>query len=136
MPRWALVLVGIPTFLTFFGMAAAWWTAPKHRIGWAGYGQVEFGMTEREVEEVLGVPPGSHLELPEGQTVVYVHAEAASRGRTGLAKGYSWVGNDGNLGVSFDDDGKVAGVSFTPLRRMNSTPVDELLRWLRRWAGL
>jgi hypothetical protein len=87
-------------------------------------------MTEQEVEAILTVPPGSHLELAEGEVLVYDHEAEASKGVRDSRKRRSWVGNAGHLGVSFDEAGRVVGVSFTPLRHENPTFLDRLRRWL------
>jgi hypothetical protein len=108
-----------------------WWTAPNHRLGWSGYHRIQLGMTEQEVEQILEVPPGSHLNVPEGELRVYDHAAAASKGTADAAKGYSWVSNEGNLGICVNDAGVVVGVSFTPLRPENPSFFDKVRRWLR-----
>jgi hypothetical protein len=102
----------------------------KERISWRSYQQIELGMTQRDVEDITGVPPGSHLNLPEGETQAYVHQEELSKGEAHSPHNYSWVGNKGNLGVGFDEDGRVVRVSFTPLESENPTFLQRLYRWL------
>lgn len=101
--------------------------APRHPVSWYGYNRIELGMTEAEVEKVVGLPPGWYEPMPEGEYQVLVHEQAASRGRTS-GKGYSWVSSRGHLDVNFDDHGKVVGVSFTPTRHVPS-----FFERIRRW---
>lgn len=125
-----LLFSGLLALALLGGYLVLWWTAPRHPLGWRGYQKIELGMTERQVEEALGAPPGSHLDLPEGEKLVYDHAAEVSRGRSEAPRGLSWVSNEGNLGVAFDEAGRVVGVTFTPLRRANVPLLDRLRRWL------
>ncbi len=121
---------GAFTAVAALGLVLLWWMTPGSPIGWHSYRRIELGMSAQEVEAIVGLPPGSHLELAEGETVVYDHAAEASKGELNGPKGYSWVGNAGNLGVTFDAADRVVGVTFTPLRRENPTWLDRLRRWL------
>jgi hypothetical protein len=124
--RWAVLFAA----LAGLGLAALWWAAPAPGSSWRSDHRIELGMTEQEVAAILTLPPGSHLDLAEDERLVYDHAAAASKGVRDAAKGYSWVGNEGNLGVSFDAADRVVGVSFTPLRRENPSLLDRFRRWL------
>ena len=130
MRRRLLVFAVLVIALVAVVAAGYWAIAPAQRLGRAGYERVQLGMTEAEVEDVLGAPPGSHLDLPEGQTVSYVHAGAESKGARDGPKGLSWVSNTGHIGVTFGADGRVTGVAFTPLRRNNPTWLDRVREWL------
>ncbi len=124
--------VGTLTLAVVLGLALLWWVSPSDPVGWHSYRRVELGMTAAEVEAVIGLPPGSHQKLAEGELLVYDNAAEASRGTRNGVKGCSWVGNAGNLTICLDAAGRVVGVTFTPLRRTNRTWLDRL----RRGIGL
>jgi hypothetical protein len=127
--RLVLLVVSAAVAIVGFAVTITWWTTPDHGISWHSYRRIELGMTEHEVCEILALPPGSHLNLPKGEHVVGDHKAAASKGSINSPKGYSWVGNAGHLGVSFDDADKVVGESYMPHRREHPSLLDTIRAW-------
>ena len=126
-----LLCAGLLVALAGAGLVGAlWWTVPNHGVGWRGYERIEIGMTEREVEAIVGKPPGWYEQLPEGEHQSYVHDASAEKGVHDSPRGYSWVSTEGHLGVSLDAAGTVVGVSFTPTRRASRPLLDRVRRWL------
>jgi hypothetical protein len=73
---------------------------PRHNISQAGFELIRAGMTEREVETILGGPAGDYTHgrvdpsecIPSGEW---------------LLDGKEWVGNESIVTVAFDEEGKV-----------------------------
>ena len=88
--------------------ALAFWlcSPPAHHINGASIDQIQPGMSESEVEKMLGGPAGDYSG---GRTVVGVLDISVSVG--GSFK--EWVAEEFAIGVSFDEHGKV--VYATPL---------------------
>jgi len=90
-------------------LTMTWFGSPRRdRITWPNVNRIKPGMTEAEVQEILGVPPG-----------VY-NADNPAFPSSPDAK--HWVGPDGaGIGVWFDAQGKVRQTVLIPVdREMNS----------------
>jgi hypothetical protein len=58
--RRRLLLVAVALLLLGGAGMSLWLTTPKHRITKANIDHIEKGMTQEEVETVLGTPPGNY----------------------------------------------------------------------------
>jgi hypothetical protein len=87
-----------------------------HRINGEGFDQITAGMTQREVEEILGGPPGDYTEYREVSWPV----------QTVLEDGLwfkSWVSDDGWFEVAFNTtDDLVAHKHFYEPENLNQRP--------------
>lgn len=120
----AAVLVG--------AYALLWLTAPPERIDRATFERLRVGMTEGEVEELIGAPPGDYTrDPPEPEPPRVLNDEP----RLTLSR---WAGPDGRIVVFFDHQGRiqekefwgwVPGDPFAPQSR-------SLLARLRRGLGI
>jgi hypothetical protein len=104
------VLVGI---LLVLEMTTAWtYSRPKERnFNVSEFQQIRCGMTEREVEEVLGCPPGNYARLGPHPNPVDRPPEV-SRGT-----GKVWVNDMIWIVVIFDNQGKVKRKGWAPVIR-------------------
>jgi hypothetical protein len=89
--------------------SAAWWLSqePEPSIKFDNFDRISKGMTEEEVEDLLGGPPGYYTRKFVGA----VYAEGPKR-VTGLELcqrqgGKEWIANRGSIYVEFDEHGRV-----------------------------
>jgi hypothetical protein len=110
---------------------------PHPKATRAAYDRIEVGMSQAEVEAILGGPPGDFrtgpVLWPEGENpgcVTGTDPEGAPGGTLG------WSGDDGIIRVGFDRNG-VSGKSLWEGSRVAVGPF-ALLRWRfnRWWRGL
>lgn len=130
-PRRLILAVLGAAFLTT--LVVFWITAPRHPIGRDGCEAIQLGMTEREVEAILGGPAGDYTS---GRPLVVVPAKpgpflTAAEGRL-ISYVRFWKGDAGEVSVGFDRDGQVSCKRFDEL---TSAP-ESLLAKLRRWLGI
>jgi hypothetical protein len=59
-----LLSLGLLGLVLLGGYLLLWLTAPRHRVSQLGWQQIEAGMTQEEVERVLGGPPGDYASQP------------------------------------------------------------------------
>jgi hypothetical protein len=82
--------------------AFCWLTAPRHRITEENFARIKEGMTEKEVESILGVPAGNYetkkrMPLPAHDLFV----------PTVPCETKVWEGNGLVITIWFDAEGKV-----------------------------
>src|SRR4051812_42356021 len=100
---------------------------PRHHINPETIACIEEGMTERDVEELLGVPAGDYATRPvsgrffEGST---------PRGRGVMKK---WQADEATIWVWFDEEAKVTA-TFVPIVYFRE--VEHFLTKLQRWLRL
>ncbi len=79
-----------------------------HRINREGFDRIEEGMTQREVEDILGRPPGDYTDrretLPDGR---WKYVAGWMRGHPSYPR--EWLSDDGRVMVFFDKGGCVVG---------------------------
>jgi len=88
---------------------------PGRRIDSGGFNDIQDGMTENEVEAILGCPPGDYtysipLLRPKVTHKNAIHSRIAGSGTGGTQR---WIGPVADITVSFDKDGKVVRKSIT-----------------------
>ena len=133
-----LIFVGLAVML-FAGYATLRLTAPPHRITPVNIAAIRKGMTEREIENILGAPAGDYASAQASamyQNLTY-HVDEDGKGWNGyeLVKkwgGKVWVAEEGFLWVRFDDAGKVAETA----RHILVQQPESFLAKLRRWLGM
>jgi len=110
----ALVVCLAAGFVVFL-----WVTAPGHHITFENLQQIQAGMTEQEVETILGAPAGDYSN---GRTRMW--------GGVSISKGVNkkWIADDCAIEVAFAPNGRVGGLCITDARP--ETWIDKLRRWL------
>jgi hypothetical protein len=105
----------------------AWWTAPpKHNINPETIGRIQPGMTEADVEALMGVPAGGFSQDRAVQDSNFMMLPPP--GMTPK----DWLGEKTGVTVCFGQDGRVRFA-----RSMVMFPVHvPFLDRLRRWVGL
>jgi hypothetical protein len=113
------------------------------RVTRANYDRILTGMSRADVETILG-PPGDYATVPfdNGSGTKLdpsdVYSEVVRSFSTGDARNRDracWCGNDRVIVIAFDGpNGRVVGCSFMQPRRLNQSPLDNLLwRLKRQW---
>jgi hypothetical protein len=90
--------------------------------------QVKEGMTQAEVEAILGVPAGDYRTRPTEHTYILVLDGESTH--MGVGTHAAWIGDEGDLSVW------VVGGVVREARWMERSPVPglfELLRWRLEW---
>jgi hypothetical protein len=132
-----LLVLGCLALVLMAGYVTLWLTASRHRITQENLNKIQKGMTEKQVEAMLGARPGDYSS---GQTVVFF-AEAKDPGIINLFEpadlvkergGKCWVADDAALWLRFDDGGHVTEVDFG----MTWPGNESFLAKLRRWLGM
>jgi hypothetical protein len=93
---------------------------PRHRITFNNLQNVQFGMTEQEVEAILGAPSGD-----------YSNGKTQTSGGCSYSGGINkkWIAEDCAIELAFGPDGRVGAISITDAR-------ESLIQKLRRLVGL
>jgi hypothetical protein len=110
--RLAALALGLLALVLMGGFATRW-LRPSSPISQANCDRVKDGMSETDVEEILGGPAGNY-QVPSGAWVRKL-----------------WIGRDGTAVVYFDQNDTVRHVHFTP-----AIPRESLLEKIRRWLHL
>ncbi|MCI0742907.1 MAG: outer membrane protein assembly factor BamE [Gemmataceae bacterium] len=123
--RRCLWIVVVLVLLLGAGYGVLWLTAgPRHRINKESFERIQEGMTEEEVESIIGVPAGDYTTGPVVVRLMLISFMSPQC--------KSWKSNVGQIVVDFDSRGLI-----TWKRYMDVTPVEESL-WdkLRRWLRI
>jgi hypothetical protein len=93
---------------------------PRGRITRENFDRIQEGMTEAEVQEILGGPDGYYTDRP---VIVLVEGTMFRR---------RWVGDEGvvTIELTFDEPRRVANKAFRPL------PPESFAERYRRWCRL
>ena len=124
LPNWCsafdpLAVAGVCVVLAL-GLAG-WYALRPHPINRANFERIQEGMTCADVEAILGGPPGDYttpFDLPLARSF-------------GMQRVTAWFGDEGCVGIKFDDEGRVRMAWFAPSRRSQMS----LLQRLRAWLG-
>jgi len=148
-----LLILGCLGLLLLAGYATLWLTAPRHRITEENIEAIKEGMTEKEVEAILGAQAGDYSSKQTGgqfaeiEVIIIPAPRAQPVGKTrSIFTGFTgpdfvksrgggkyWVGEETGVWVRFDEAGRVAEI-WPGL----STPSgnESFLDKLRRWLGM
>jgi hypothetical protein len=125
-----LLSVGLLAALLLGGYLLLWLTAPRVVVTQETLAKMHVGMTEAEVEELLGGPPGDYTrDQPALEPPRVLNEEP----RMTMAR---WAGWDGRIVVFFDHRGRVSEREFwgwvpgDPFAPQKPSPLAKLRRWL------
>lgn len=125
---WALSLVALAlivsaTFLAFGGAG--------HPVTKDHYDRIKEGMKTEDVERIIGIAAGDHSTGAVQFPFCGTGLPRESYGSSDLCRyTLEWLGDEGQLSVSFDQDGKVLAKAYTPVWRVDRSPLDRLRAWL------
>jgi hypothetical protein len=122
------VILGLG-FLACLGLLSllAWWiTLPTHQITEENIAKIEMGMTEVEVESVLGVPAGNYARQ---RTEMDFMIGRRLRALSPHCK--DWIGDEAGVRVAFDANDRVEWLQPGVIILINETALEKLRRWFR-----
>ena len=136
MKKWLLVFAGVVLAAAVIVPAALQLHAYRQKaargrlIIWQHYCGVKLGMSQAEVEAILGGPPGDFRT----EKVFYrIYFEAGVSPRDVAVRGEFWAGNDGKICLGFDEQGRVLRRGFAEGYRVPPESLAERVQeWLRR----
>jgi hypothetical protein len=103
-----------------------WVLWPKDRLNEKGFDLIQKGMTQKEVEAILGVPPGDYSngavamtpEVGSGlmfgpgiMVSIHEYLRDTTPREDGCCANF-WIGNEQAIQVTFDSDGKTVYTQF------------------------
>jgi hypothetical protein len=125
---WRLLLTGfVVVLLAWVGFLAVRPWVPRHRIDREGVQELRRGMTEAEVERVLGVPAGDYayprrryIFPPTISTYEYIEPLAWKE----------WAGDEVKVRIGFGPDGTAWSISRSLAVRRTEGALDHIRRLL------
>jgi hypothetical protein len=104
---WLVVLCGVTAFV----LLILGGDSPKQRpkINRESYSLIREGMTELQVAELLGGPPGNYATRP---TLIPLHGVGAWTSGVGVVRCEVWQSDDGLVAVSFNEEATVLYASY------------------------
>ena len=104
-----------------------WPMESRHSINRDGWAAIEKGMTQQQVQKILGLPPGDYRSNKAPQ--IFRCMTADHWGELSVKGMVSWESDDGLVEVQFDPDGIAIGACFFEPRPQQQF-TDKLFRWL------
>ena len=99
-------------------------TAPgRHQITEENCKAIQIGMTEEEVNAILGVESGDYSTGAYKEDTAYKLLIRQGSGK-------AWIADDAAIRVSFNEAGKVAAICFTSGPGEPNTFLNKVRRWL------
>ena len=136
--RRLLLVSGVLALIAVAGYMALWLTAPRFRISEESAKLIKKGMTQAEVEAVLGVPPGDYSVTHRGNQTIHHFNEIGLTGdpwRDKLPLGYQrkrWLSEGWGIDVLFDPGGNVEGLrNIIAVGKTEVSLLARIRRWLR-----
>src|SRR5262245_12571564 len=109
-----------------------WLLQPHPRIDKAALDRIELGMTEAQVVEIIGAPPGNYgLGDAEFERSHIVDARAVIVELPDPASSKSWMGQTHGIEIGFDANGKVVTKDLHTLWREYDSHFDWMCQTLR-----
>jgi hypothetical protein len=135
--RRLLLKLGLLALLAIIGFVVIVWPRINERITEENFKQVQKGMTEQEVRDILG-PPGVYTA--RAITGKYFISWNWPTGAELIEKwgGREWVGDDVTVYVLFDEDGRVDHFFLGELDRLHAYErswLQKLRGWVRGVVG-
>lgn len=114
--------------------SAMWLLRPEPTIGPASYERIKLGMTEAEIEAVIGLPPGSYYGSADRKAESRTQKGVPTLPSSGYHRSAEWWGTQYGIIVAFDKSGAAVGCCLFDVR-LTREP-SGLLDHLRYWLGL
>ena len=112
------------------GIGIQWLLSPKHRINKESIAQIKEGMTQKEVEDILGVPPGNYAYDGFFTSVGYSGPLGPGVERWPTLQ---WAGEEIGIRITINPhNGTVAEIEqFSVDYPTNESVLSKIKRWLR-----
>jgi hypothetical protein len=128
--KWMAVVLAV----LVMGLGAALFLLPRDRITRESWERIRLGMTEKEVEAILG-EPGKNMKdffegiIIEGKIPYKVKGNPFQEGESSVY-GKIWLGRRGIMAIDFDLDWQVTRKTFREAHSADPTLIDNLRDWL------
>jgi hypothetical protein len=126
-----LLIFACVAALLLAGYLALRLTAQRHRITLENTRAIEKGMSESEVEGILGVRAGDYSSNKPGGTFLYHQEAVTGIDLVRMRGGKFWASDETSVWLRFDDAGRVAEVFCGSYYEQES-----LLDKIRDWLGM
>jgi hypothetical protein len=140
MRRRIFIWAGLFIVLGVSLLTGYWFARPHPRIDQATVDKIQPGMTEQEVIDIIGAPPGNY-GLGHGEMDEWVELIRTMRiyNQTGNNPWFEpaplavkdWLGQEHGIRVSFDPQGNVVRADFNSVWREYDSHYDMILVWCR-----
>ena len=137
--KWLAAVLAV--LLLGFGTALFLW--PRDRITQAAWQKIRIGMTEKEVEHILGGPGISveeylHIQgfwlgtdrMPVGEGIILDEPERTDAVIAQITEAKVWFGRRGYLEVQFDNKGQARWKYWMGWRLNDPTFIERMRDWL------
>ena len=125
MRKRALFVIAGLTLAMISGFVGLLFLLPDPPVSTARFAKVQKGMTQAEVEELLGGPPGDY-QTGRGSGMFVIDFLSP-----GDSVSKEWTGDDGVALVAFDRSGRVVTCQFFESARRDWSLLAKLRHWLR-----
>jgi hypothetical protein len=126
-----LLIIAAMVAVLAAGSVALRLAAPRHRITLENTRTIQRGMTEKEIEEILGVRAGDYSSTKPGGTFLYHQQAVTGMELVRMRGGKFWASDETSVWLRFDDAGRVAEVFCGSYYEQ-----DSLLDKIRDWLGM
>src|SRR5262249_45552340 len=132
--KWLAIVLAV----SLLGFGTALFLRPRDRITPESWKQIRVGMTEKEVETILGSRGMNDEEYHDRMSVLRKNGQSPIHDDMSLDEGdlfpatYSktWMGRRGYLEIYFDRASHVTGKLFQGFHLQNASFIDRLRDWL------
>jgi hypothetical protein len=121
--------VRIAAALSVLALATVWFALPRPGINHSNFQRIKAGMTQADVEALMGCPPGDYSD---DNAFLWAYGEGWGVRNAGMDA--CWTSNDGLVSASFDANGLVNGAQFQPIGHREQTFGEFLTRFWRRFG--
>jgi hypothetical protein len=130
--RRLLVLAALAALALALAAAVVLWPQPS-QVTRANYDNIKPGMTRRDVETLLGGPPGNYAGGPTGPAGDH-YAEILSNLDECVREPVWWQGDSATVAVHFGQTGLADWKAYFPTEREEQTPLANVeWRVRRQW---
>jgi hypothetical protein len=129
--RWRLVLCLAVVVCTVAALVAGYWyMRPRPPIDQASFDKIQIAMTEAEVIEIIGAPPGNY-GMGEGELDPWPRGKMPFFDPPPGAPIKLWMGQDFSIEIWLDEQGKVGDKTSHHVRREYESVFDMVCQMLK-----
>ena len=124
--KWTVVVLAVS--LLGFGTALLSW--PRDRITAESWQKIQIGMTEEEVENMLGEPGSRHVDIWRDLAKEPGNWFAEPNPHILDDRNLTWIGRNGFIDIRYDERSQVIGKYFSEFLSTRPSLIDRLRDWL------
>jgi hypothetical protein len=115
--RWLWLLAGLAVAMSLFVGSVFFSGSADCPISRTVFQQLRLGMTEVEVNDLLGIPPGDYTSGPAWSVLDPQPSILVGKVPFIVAKTEFWSDDQTGISVSYDNSGKLVGAATWPISR-------------------